>query len=392
MKLYTVYEHENFIPDEQGLFDALTHFRGDRLNFPYYTLTRHGVRFGSYVGVMSVGKYTIEILPKIDRVNDNTDWRNVLIRMLRESGVLRTDAPSHADLRLKQNSILELYIERLVDQCAYLMKRGLAKRYRQTEGNLTAMKGALVFDRHISKNSVHRERFYTRHSTYDADHVLNQILAKCLRLIYTLRLAPSLQGSVAALLLNFPEVDDVRVSESTFERITFSRKTEVYHEAIDIARMLLLNYHPDLVSGRNNVLALLFDMNVLWEAWVVRQMRRFAPVGVAVSGQSSKVFWRSASGCKTLRPDIIVTYPGGRRVVFDTKWKIPRDGRPDDSDLKQLFAYNHLFSARQSYLLYPGVQPEIKGHFFDDVNGCGMLFLDVVKEGWVNGEKIKQVL
>lgn len=391
MPLYTVYEHENFIPEDQGLFDALTQFRGDRANFPYYTLTRHGVRFGSYVGVISLGKYTIEVLPKIDRVNDNTDWRNVLIRMLRESGMLRTDAPSHADLKLKQNSILELYIERFLDQCAYLMKRGLAKRYRQTEGNLTAMKGALVFDRHIAKNSVHRERFYTRHSTYDADHLLNQILAKCLRLIYKLRLAPALQGSVAALMLNFPEVSDVRVTENTFERITFSRKTEIYHEAIDIARMLLLNYHPDLVNGRNNVLALLFDMNVLWEAWVLRQMRRFAPEDVVVSGQSSMEFWRSSSGWKTLRPDIIVTYPGDRRVVFDTKWKIPRDGRPDDSDLKQLFAYNHLFLATQTYLLYPGVQPEIKGQFFDKVNGCGMLFLDVVKEGKLTAEVVGRV-
>jgi 5-methylcytosine-specific restriction enzyme subunit McrC len=381
MKSFTVYEHQHFIPDEPRLFDALTAFHGDKANFPYYTLTRHGIRLGSYVGVLNLGEYSIEVLPKIDRENDNTDWRNVLINMLRESGVLRTDAPSQANLKLKQNSILELYIERFVNECSYLLKRGLVKTYRQTEGNKPVMKGALVFNRHIALNAVHRERFYTRHSTYDADHTLNQLLAKCLRLISTLHLPARLQGTVSSLLLNFPEVHDLRVSERTFEQLVFNRKTEVYRAAIDIARMLLLNYHPDLISGRNHVLALMFDMNVLWEAWVVRQLRRHAPEGVSVEGQSSKVFWRSSSGWKTLRPDIIITYPDQSKVIFDTKWKIPRDGRPDDSDLKQMFAYTQVFSASKAYLLYPGSAPHLSGHFYDTTTHCGLLYLHAVRNG-----------
>ena len=40
-------------------------------------------------------------------------------------------------------------------------------------------------------------------------------------------------------------------------------------------------------------------------------------------------------------------------MVLDTKWKIPRDGKPEDSDLKQMFAYNLHWGARRSMLIYP---------------------------------------
>ncbi len=381
MKTYSTFEHSHFIPQEPELFEALTAFYGSGSNFPYYTLTRHGVRFGSYVGALHIGGYTIEVLPKADRLDEEnpTLWRDVLIRMLRESGVLRTDAPTEAHLRIRPNSILELYIERFVHACSYLVKRGLVKRYRQTEGHLTAMKGALVFSRQATVNAVHKERFYTRHTTYDANHTLNQILAKCVRLLSRLNLSSSLHGSVSALLLDLPELDDLRITASLFDWLSFNRKTEGYREAIAIARLLLLNHHPDLSSGRNDVLALMFDMNALWEAWVLRMMQRHAPAGVHVKGQSSRIFFRSSSGWqKTLRPDIVVTYPDQRIVVFDTKWKVPRDGRPDDNDLKQMFAYNHLFGARESYLVYPGGESNETGLFYGGEYGCGMVYLDAL--------------
>lgn len=394
MTTITVFEHSLYEPADPRLFEALTAFYGSGSNFPYYSLTRRGVRFGSYVGVLHIGGRTIEVLPKADRnsADDATLWRDVLIRMLRESGVLRTDAPSEAQLRIRPHSILELYIERFVHACNYLVKRGLVKRYRSTEGNLMAMKGALDFNRHIARNAVHKERFYTRHSTYDANHALNQILAKCIRMLGKLNLSPSLQGALSGLQLAFPEMDDVRIHPVLFDRLSFNRKTEGYREAIAIARMLLLNYHPDLSRGRENVLALMFDMNVLWEAWVLRMMQRHAPEGAHVRGQASGIFFRSTSGWqKTLRPDILVTYPDGRVVVYDTKWKLPRDGKPDDADLKQMFAYHHLFGAQQSFLIYPGGEPAEIGLFHDNSHRCGMVYVDAVSGSRERVEGVRRV-
>ncbi|HNU62307.1 MAG: hypothetical protein M0R67_00860 [Candidatus Cloacimonas sp.] len=43
---------------------------------------------------------------------------------------------------------------------------------------------------------------------------------------------------------------------------------------MDIARLLLCNYHPDLKSDRNNVLTLMFDMNLLWESFIYHSIRK----------------------------------------------------------------------------------------------------------------------
>ena len=51
-------------------------------------------------------------------------------------------------------------------------------------------------------------------------------------------------------------------------------------------------------------------------------------------------------------------------VVIDTKWEIPRDGRPADTDLHQKYAFNIQFGAKLSLLLYPGKAGVC------DVQGC----------------------
>jgi 5-methylcytosine-specific restriction enzyme subunit McrC len=130
-------------------------------------------------------------------------------------------------------------------------------------------------------------------------------------------------------------------------------------------------------------LALLFDMNALWEDYVAALLRRAAPAQVTVSSQHSRVFWRSTGSGRTLRPDLIV----GRRdeavprAVIDTKWKVPPHGRPSSGDLKQMFAYNELFGCRRSVLLYPRgdvLQESVLGVFQVGGHTCETRYVSAV--------------
>ena len=67
-----------------------------------------------------------------------------------------------------------------------------------------------------------------------------------------------------------------------------------------------------IFKGRDDVVALMFDMNDLWEQYAALQIRRH------------------------LR---------------------------DNEDLRQMFAYNHLFGCRESILLYPGAAEGFPGEF-----------------------------
>jgi 5-methylcytosine-specific restriction enzyme subunit McrC len=320
----------------------------------FNSLIRGGVQFNQYVGVLQVGGTTIEVLPKVDRLNKEDDsWRKVLIDMLRKVHGLDLKSTNNAALRLKPHSILDLYMELLVTEVAYLMRQGLTKSYRKTEGNRTALKGKLLFAKQIRHNLVHAERFYVQHSTYDRENKFNCILQKALHLVARLCTQASLRAHVAQLLIDFPELPDIAVDEALFQRLPWTRKTEGYRKAIDIARLLLLNFHPDIRGGEENVIALMFDMNQLWERYMMQILRHAAPDGWTVEGQRRALFWE-ADGLPdaNLKPDIVL-HGSGCTIILDTKWKLLDGGRPSDADIRQLFAYQHKWKAEEGFLVYP---------------------------------------
>ncbi|MFW6227554.1 MAG: 5-methylcytosine restriction system specificity protein McrC [Bacteroidota bacterium] len=162
--------------------------------------------------------------------------------------------------------------------------------------------------------------------------------------------------------------------------------------------MIILNYRPDIKTGQENMLALLFDMNKLWEEYVYRMLKRCETKEIRVRGQESKRFWKN----KTIRPDSVVEYTSQGKpqtYIIDTKWKIIDTNEPSDADLKQMFVYNMYWSAGKSILLYPrnNKQQNVYGTYaeFKDSaqeNSCQLAFADVLKAGRLNMEIGKEIL
>ncbi|MDV7187425.1 restriction endonuclease [Lutibacter sp. TH_r2] len=392
-KYITVFEHETIkvgqkidgILVDETIINQLGKFYGDK-GVPFFSLTNKGVRFCEYVGVLQVGNLTINILPKADKkVNKNSDisvkkdWNSFLIGMLQSVGIFNVKAPSLSSLKLKSNSILDLYIELFVKEVNYLIHKGLIKKYRKTEGNCNSLKGRLQFSKNIQKNSVHKERFYVKYSTYDGNHKLHQILLKTLKLLNQVNTNSTLQSELGSILLDFPELLDIIVSEATFETINYNRKTEGYKNAIEIARLLLLNYHPDVSVGKNNILALLFDMNLLWEQFVYVSLRKYKPIGSTITAQTSKYFWRPEKGrVSEMRPDIVINRDRNDCIVLDTKWKNLNGYNPSPADLRQMYAYSHYYDAKLVALVYPGEKSFIKSGTYElEKKDCSIISLSI---------------
>ena len=333
----------------------------------YFTGIRDGIKFNSYVGVIQIGGLTLEILPKADNIVAHSlkqhevvsnKWQKALLYMLKECKHVRVDAVSEANLNKRHNSILDTYFNIFLDEVETLLKRGLIKKYRKNQGNVNALKGRLIFNRHIEKNLIHQEHFYTNHQVYDSDHLINQILKYALQILKQISANLSITDRIARINLDFPEISEVVIKKFHFDSIPNNRKTNSYNEALKIAKMIILNYSPDIKKGQENMLALLFDMNKLWEEYIYRMLMRSNKENLEVFYQNAQLFWED----RGIKPDIVlkITHQDGNveTLLIDTKWRIPKDNQPADDELKQMYAYNMYWDAPISMLLYPEINPQ----------------------------------
>ena len=365
----TVFEHEKLIfnpkdENEKQLHNALEIYHGE--STPFFKLIRNGVQFNEHVGVIQIGKKTIEVLPKADKSGEDK-WRKLLIGMIQTVWGFDVKTTGSSSLQLKSNSILELYFELFLSEVEYLLHRGLIKRYRKNEGNQSSLKGSLKFSKHITQNLVHKERFYVNYTEYSNEHTIHEILFKTIQLLKNINTNPVLNGRIGALTLNFPEMKDIKINASTFEKIVYDRKNQHYKVALDIAKLLLLNYHPDISKGRHDVLALMFDMNSLWEQFILVTLKRKLK-SHDVSSQVSKNFWKPNSGyASKMRPDIILQCKiTEENYVLDTKWKNLNGYNPSPEDLRQMYVYHRFYQAKKVALIYPSEEHSIKkGNYYN---------------------------
>ena len=395
-KHFTVFEHRSIklndvidgVKFDEPVLKAFQSYYGDN-GVPYFSLIHKGVRFNEYVGVIQIGNTVVEVLPKADchfkDSEEKAPWRNILINMLLAVGVFDIHAPSSSVLKLKPNSMLDLYFELFINEIEYLLNSGLIKKYRRNESNIPTLKGNIQFNKHLQHNYIHQERFYVNYTHYDSNHILHSIIYKTILLLRQINTSAMLHSRIGSLLLNFPEMPEVKVTENTFNRIIYNRKTQCYKKAMEIAKLLLLQFHPDIRTGRNSVLALMLDMNKLWEQFVYVSLRKHKESNTTIAQQCPMYFWKPDIGYRSrIKPDIVIDRDSSKCVVIDAKWKNLNGSNPSPDDLRQMYVYHEYFEAKRVALVYPG--PSMNrgnGTYLDPSNGaktdkeCSVISLSV---------------
>lgn len=353
-----VFEH-SFLPIEGKLeqrhFVALSKLNALH-KYQYFDLKHNGIVFKQFVGVIQVDGLTIEILPKID--NDGKSeavWQKVLIEMLRVTRKLKVQKVGNANVNKQSIHLLDIYFEWFLNEVQTLIHQGLIKQYYKETSNVKALKGKLEFAGHISKNLVHKERFYTTHQVYDKDHLIHQILYKALDIVERCSKGSYLYSKCKTVQLDFPEVKAISVTEATFLKISSNRKTAPYETALAISKFIILNFAPNISSGSENMLALLFDMNSLWEEYILARLKQ-SEKEVIIYGQQSRTFWNNIS----IRPDIVIE-SGTEKFIIDTKWKNINGSKPSTDDLRQMYVYNDYWKSDKAMLLYPADRNSFSG-------------------------------
>lgn len=372
----TVFEYQKLLLKPHGLtrhhVQRLLHWNEANGN-KFFQFGLDYIRFSQYVGVIQVGDKVIQVLPKADRKEADTEasrgrWQQALLTMLRAVHDLPLTSTTESHLHKRRSNILDFFFGLYLSDVEDLVRRGLVKRYRRTKENCTALKGRIDFPRHLQQNLIHQERFYVEHQVYDTDHLLHALLKEAVALVKSLAHDPGISGRADRIQWAFEHVRDQHLDQSTLDRIVLDRRTAPYARAVQLAKMIVLNHAPDIKGGHMPLIGLMFDMNALFERFVYRQFRKaqpfFAAQKLVVRGQAKQAFWKK----KTIRPDIVLEYIKDgepHKVIVDTKWKVPPNGKPSDDDLKQMFVYNVQFEASRSVLLYPihSTSIEVAGNY-----------------------------
>ena len=356
----------------------------DRTDSRYFELCADGIRLTQYVGLLAVGQTVIEVLPKADAGGGGpVRWRRALLEMAVISGKLEPNLSEDASQHVESNGFLYAVIVRFIAAAERLLREGLVKRYRSEEGNIPALKGRLLFSRHVTENLTRADRWYTQHDIYDRNHQLNGMIRLALDAVI-LMCPGSLRGRLRAVRQGFEEIPSFLPNSAFMESLHLDRRTERYRTIVDLAWLLIRNFGPDLTAGSSQVLAFMFDMNHLFESTVLALLRRESernPCGITVRPKPSIPFWKDCY----LVPDIMLE-KDGQRLIVDTKWKTA--GAVSEQDLRQVFAYGLYFGADRVVLLYPhtGTESEVDAPFAqprahpDMTLTCRLAYADLVGE------------
>lgn len=403
MTIIDVFEYGRLIIDEKGFkrehWNAFVKLN-DAHEGKFFEVLHNGLRFKQFVGVIQVDGLLIQIHPKADKDDADAKWRDVLLPMLKACGRIKAQTAGDANLNKQHLNLLEVYFAYFMREVEKLLHQGLVKKYRKEAGNVKALRGKLDFAGNIRQNLVHKERFYTTHQVYDTNHRLHQVLALALEIIDVFTRGTRLNDKCKRIKLAFPEVDTIRVNTPLLESIKLDRKTAPYERAFDFAKLIILNYSPDINQGKNKMISLLFDMNELWEEYVLVMLKKSINNvdsiyynKFLISGQKRKRFW----GSNYLIPDIeLINKKDNTTIIIDTKWKRPGNSASVE-DLRQMYTYARFWDAEKVMLLYPGneLSNRIENYLTDDYqsnhpnNETGILinhsaqmcFVQVIKNG-----------
>ena len=333
----------------------------------------------NYVGVLQTKSgLTIEILPKIADKNDAERSKAVFIKMLKTLKNFPFKSSNLASLKTQNLPLLEIFISMFLCELEALVKKGIKSDYVALEENLNFLKGKLNINEQIKRNSVHKERFYVGYSEFLSDIKINRIIKTTLKFLYKKSNSSKNQQKIRELLFIFDEVSECEDYKNFFAKLVINRQVKHYEQTLLWCKIFLLNNSFTPHKGDDLALALLFDMNALFESYVGNFIKKSFPG--TILQHSEKHLVEDPKSFK-LRPDIFLK----GKFIADTKWKII-SSRDDISqaDLYQLYAYGKKHPCDgKLHLIYPkidDIRQKTMKFRYDDEMWLEILYFDLEKD------------
>jgi 5-methylcytosine-specific restriction enzyme subunit McrC len=329
-----------------------------RCGVRYFDIGRRAIRASQWVGTITVGRCTIDVVPKIN-AEDEGECRARLVDMIKTAGLARLDSAGVADLSHRAGVLLDVFLLVYIRELAKEWRRGRPRRYVRRDADRGALRGKLLLAPQIRRNSLHPERFFTRADEFVVDTPMSRLLKAALHVCRRHAVSDAPRRAAIELLPEFAEVSDVPPKAALLASLKLDRLVTRFEPLAELARLLLSGSTPDR-PGASPTYALMFDMNVVFERFIGNLMAKAVcppshRAHLQLGGRS--LLHANGRGMFRLRPDIGIL--DGRQLVclIDTKWKrldhaLPRHG-VSQADVYQAYAYGKEYRCDRVILLYP---------------------------------------
>lgn len=327
---------------------------------------RKHLRARGVVGVIAASDCQLEILPKIDAKGEQDaapeTLRRRLVHMLSVARDLRIDAQTTASLGWQRDTLLEILIRIFCNKMTEAVRHGIPRRYIAQEDDLPALRGRLNVTRQFSVLAAQPQHLACQYDELSPDIDLNRVMKAAISKLSRVATAADNLRSLRELSFAYADVTDVAPSALRWNRITLDRTNDRWRELLSLAKLLLGDRHQTTNAGASDGHALVFEMNVLFEEYVAKLLKRGlagTPFRVTLQGGQRDCLFEGEQGRFRTRPDILIRHKDDVIMVIDTKWKriSPRieDAKQgiSQSDVYQMMAYSQLYACDRVMLLYP---------------------------------------
>lgn len=335
----------------------------------------------NYVGVITCGDTTIEILPKIAKGHlkhgDVEKYRATLLHMLTYLNDLPLKQLSAASIGSKKNlPIFEFFISAFLDEVDAVIKQGVRSDYVEVEGNERFLKGKIDFVEQIRQNHSDASRFAQRYSIYHVNRPENRLIKSAIELVKRASRDIENRRRLRIVSEHFDEVEPSVNIKSDLLSCGSDRNTAHYGTVLRWAKIFLSSFSPAPIPGMLETKAFLFPMETVFESYVASSLAKACrDSGITIETQVSErslVTDEYGAGKYQLVPDMVATRNAdGKRIILDTKWKVTDE--PSQADMYQMFAYAARYEVDDVILVYPHTDqrdPGFRRNYFSKIDSC----------------------
>lgn len=311
-----------------------------------------GIKTEAHVGIIRFADFQLNILPKIIGENDSSCLENLMF-MLRYTKKLDIHTMDSAEISKTKQPFLEILIAHYANILLNALQRHIPHRYETKEENLPAVRGRILFVKNQLVNMGNLARVYCQFDEFTSDNLLNKTFKFVAQALCLLTTVPATRARLNKILAIYEDVESRAISYAQAKKILLNRNQLIFKDVLDLALLFLQH---STISQHNKTftnLAILFDMNKLFEEFVAAALEKAFPGQVQT--QKSLTIIDSIGGYANtsyrIRPDILFR----NDTIIDTKYKILGlpDNKPSEADIYQMLAYNRFFNRRNIILCYP---------------------------------------